>query len=282
MRISASWLGVALVLATLHPLHASAQGGWPGRAQDAVALTDQRLDVAETLVLDGPSSASSELSLARQFQARAHAALGAGRFGMAQRATMEARSHADRAIAASRDLPDPDRVIQHLERTSELADWAQERLAGCTQPRAQALLMIGHEIQERAEVAAHEGRFLAALQLTNNARERIQRAMSLCNVSESLEETAGRSLRKTDDLLARAKSVAERQPPDGTGPDLRHAFAMQSDARAAFEAREFERSVRMTQDARRTARRILRAPFPGGGPPPHGGAGPASPHPHGP
>jgi hypothetical protein len=266
MRGSAFWLGVTLVVAVLlWPLLAGAQGRRPARAQDEVAQTDRRIELAESLVPRDLSPALGELALARETQARARAALGAGRFGLAQRTTLAARSHADRAIAAVRGLPDPERVLQHLERTSELADWARDRLAGCTEARAHVLLVIGQEMQERAGVAAREGRFLAALQLTNNARGRIQRALSLCNVTESLQETAERSLQKTDDLLARARTVVESHPPDEAGRDLQHALAVQSDAHAAFGARQYEFSVRLTLDARMTAHRILRAPAPGGG-----------------
>lgn len=268
MRSTPVWLALALAVATiLCPLAASAQGRREARALDEVAATDRRIGVAGSLLPDEPGFADAELALARQWQARAHDALAAGRPGIALRATLEARTHADRAIANVRGLPDPDRVLLHLERTSELADWARERLANCADTRAQSLLGLGLDMQDRADLAAHEGRFLAALQLTNNARERIQGAMQLCNVTRSVQETAERSLRKTDEMLTNAKGVLEQPPPEEAGRDLRRAFSMQSDARAAFEAGQFEKSVRITQDARVPARRILR-----GGPP--AGAGP--------
>jgi hypothetical protein len=269
-------IGLAAILAScllLSPVGAGAQGARAESVRQELALTERRIEVAETIIRDAPNMPAGDLlELSRQFQRRARLAFERGRYGIAERATLEARARAERAIADFQGLPDPERVLQHLERTSELAEWAGERLAGCGDPRVQALLAISGEMQERAKAAVREGRLLAAMQLTNNARERVLRAMRLCGVTESLAETAGRSLRRTDDLLARARTVVESRSPDEGGRALHDAFSVQADARAAYGAGRYERSIQMTQDARTLARRAAR-----GAAPPREGAGPPPP-----
>jgi tetratricopeptide (TPR) repeat protein len=267
-------LGLVLMIAGLL-VHApvGAQGHLAGRAQEAMELTDRRIELAEAAVPDEPPSpATAELQLARQIQGRARAAYGGGQYVIAERTTVEARTHADRAIAIVRGLPDPDRVLIQVERTSELVERSRDRLADCDETRARSLLRVGYEMQGRAEVAARESRYLAALQLTMSARERLQKAMRLCNVAESLGETASRALQRTDDVLARAREIVDEGAPEEALRALRRAGALQSEARAEYSSSHFERSLQLTQHARVIAQRVVRReppPRPGsrGGPP---------------
>ncbi|MCC6350531.1 MAG: hypothetical protein IT347_13170 [Candidatus Eisenbacteria bacterium] len=250
---------VALVMA-VSPVRAGAQGQWPDRVQAALETTDRRIEQAERVVLDSaPAQAKSELATARQQQDRARTAFGAAQYGLAERATLESRSHADRAIAIVRGLPDPERVEVQVERTGELLDRARDRLADCSDPRAKALLRVAQEMQARAEAAIGESRYLAGLQLTTSARERIQKAMRLCNVVESLADNASRALQRTDDLLARLRDRLGDDPDPGVRSAFDRAQSLQAEAHSENRARHFEAALRLTHVARITARRAARS-----------------------
>jgi hypothetical protein len=252
--------------ALLAPVGAGAQGGWSGRVQDALEITERRIELADALVPQGDvSRASSELTLAKQVQVRARSAFDAAQYGIAERATLEARTHADRAIAIVRGLPDPDRVLVQVERTAELAERAGERLADCTETRARSLLRVGQEMQVRAEAAVRQSRHLAALQLTMSARERLFKAMRLCNVTESLGENAARALQRTDDVIARAREALDERGAPEARRNLDRAVSLQFEAQAEYRAERFEASLRLTHTARLAAKRILR-PVQGPGP----------------
>lgn len=261
------WIPLAVLLTGLAlPPRVAAQGPGPGRVLESMEITDRRIEIAERLVAEAQSSpAASEVEIARQLQGRARSAFSAAQYGMAERATLEARTHADRAIAIVRGLPDPDRVQIQVERTAELADRARERLSDCTETRARALLRVGFEMQSRAEAAVRESRYLAALQLTTSARERIQKAMRLCNVAESLGENASRALQRTDEVIARTRELLdEDQAPLEAKRALARAVSLQSEAQAEFRAGHHEPALRLTHSARLLANRALRASGPRG------------------
>lgn len=249
-------LGVAALVGA--PRDAVAQANLAGRVQESIEVTERRIELAESLVPQAdPSRATSEIALARQLQARARSAFASTQFGLAEKSTLEARNHADRAIAIVRGLPDPDRVQVQVERTAELAERARERLADCTDTRARALLRVALEMQGRAEAGVRESRHLAALQLTMSARERLFKAMRLCNVAENLGENAARALSRTDDVIARAGEVSEA---DETGPareQLARAVSLQAEAKSEYRDEHFESALRLTHTARLIAKRVL-------------------------
>ena len=255
-----SWLPLFLVVAAvLSPVGALAQDGIPGKVQDELDFTDRRIEFADALVEDGASTpAAGELALARQIQVRARSAFSAGQYAAAHRSTLEARAHADRAIAIVRGLPDPDRVQMQVERTGELAERARERLAECQEPRAKALLRISLEMQARAEAALRESRYLAALQLTMSARERLFKAMRLCKVAEALGESAAHALQRTEEVLSRARETLDAGGAPEDRRALDRAIALQTEAEAKYRAEQYEAAIRMTQNARHIAQRVVK------------------------
>src|SRR5439155_15736205 len=121
---------------------------------------------------------------------------------------------ADRAIAIINGLPDPDRVLSQLERTREMLERARGRIEECNQDRPRALLNAASDMQRRAEDAAHGGHYLAALQLTMGARERVLRALRQCNVANDDQDGAERGLRRTDEVIQRAQERLGGNPPE--------------------------------------------------------------------
>jgi predicted S18 family serine protease len=174
------------------------------------------------------------------------------------RLTLEARRHADRAIALIRGLPDPDRVQAQLERTDDLLRRSRDRVEECNNDRARILIRTAVEMQMRAQSAYESGRFLAALQLTTGARDRTRRALRLCRIEENLEESAERALQRTDEVISRAERAVSGESSDAARQSLARAVALQARAHEDFRRDDFEGSIQLTQSARAAAFQALR------------------------
>lgn len=231
------------------------------RVRDAVEQTDRRIQHARDLLAASPgnATAAAEVDQAVALQAIARQALNDGRLAAAGRATMDARIHADRAIALLQGLPDPGRVQEQLSRTREMLDRARDRLAGCDMPAVRELMRTAIDMQARAEQAYGETRYLAALQLTMSARERALRAQQLCNASESLEETVSAALQRTDEILARAHEVVGAGSNERSTRLLENADSLQGRARVEAQANHPRVALRLTRMAREQAERAMRA-----------------------
>lgn len=155
-------------------------------------------------------------------------------------------------------LPDPDRVLTQLERTREVLDRARGRIGSCDQDRAKALLSVAEEMQGRAETAARESRFLAALQLTHGARDRVMRALRICRIEEDPETAATRAMQRTDEWITRARSAVQGARAPRAAELLARAEGLQTQARAQFRNRNFVAALRMTTNAGAIARRAAR------------------------
>jgi hypothetical protein len=245
---------------TLVPALARAQGSDAGGLNAALEETDRRIGIAETLVAASPDAqARAELAMARDLQSRARSAMSSGQQLMAGRLTTSARSHADRAIAIVRGLPDAGRVLAQVERTRDMLERAGERIAECEDDRARAGLRVALEMQGRAESAVSSGRLLGGLQLTMGARQRGLRALRLCRMEEDVEQEARRALQRTDEAITRARERMEAGPPGNRGSAGRgaveRAIALQADAYRQVEAGRHEAGLQLTLTARRIAHR---------------------------
>lgn len=229
------------------------------RVQYALDLTDRRIEQARTVTSTAPNEAVRvELDAAMNLQSRARSAFTASQLALALRLTLDARRHADRAIAILRGLPDPDRVVAQLERTREVLDRARDRIEECQNDRARAMLRVAVEMQGRAEAAAEDGRYLAALQLTMSARERAMKALRLCNVQDDLEQGAERAMQRTDEVIARAQDVVGERGGERARQFLARAIDLQAEAGREFQAERYASSLRLTQSARTLAQRAIR------------------------
>ena len=230
------------------------------RLQDAIDLTDRRIQFAQDLLAASPNhQAALEVDMAVALQASAKLAFAEARYAAAGKATFDARIHADRAIALLRGLPDPGRVEEQLQRTRELLDRARDRLANCNAPVARDLLRTALDMQARAEMAYRETRYLAALQLTMSARERALRALQLCNASESLDETVAAAFQRTDEVLAHAHEVVEANGSERARQLLANADSLEARAHAEADAGHLRLALRLTREAREQALRAERS-----------------------
>jgi tetratricopeptide (TPR) repeat protein len=260
MRLNTRFISALLSIGLLTASGAQAQNPPSGElVQLAIDRTDVRIEQAEALVLGSDNAqAALHLEAAVSLQGRARTSFAAAEMTMALRLTIEARDHADRAIAIIRNLPDPDRVKAQLERTRELLERARERIEECNNERARAMLRAAFEMQVRAEEAAASGRYLVALRLTVNARERAQNALRLCNLEENIQEAADRAIQRTDLVLTRAQDAIEDCDDEKARASLAQALELQSRAKAEFTAERYRAALSLTMAARRAAYRAVR------------------------
>lgn len=254
---------IGLVLAAGSP----ARGQTPGRDRVANALdvTDERIRIAQaTLEGSDDTRARLEVEAATGIQGRARSSFAGDQLAMSMKLTLEARGHADRAIAIVRGLPDPDRVRAQIERGREMIDRARERVEECDRPRARALMGSAVTMQSRSEDHVAAGRYLAALQLSMSARERALRALRLCDLEENLGEAAERALQRTDQVIARAQDLVTDHPTPLARGALDRAQRLQEQARTEHRAERFEAALRLTQSARTFAHRAVRLASTGG------------------
>ena len=238
------------------------------RLQHDLEMTDSRIDQAVAIV--SPTNiepARMELSAAQETQARAKMEFMAQHCRIAQDLTLRARFHATRAIeivhgpppgGGDPGLPDPDRVLGQIERTRDLLERARDRIEECDQSRARAILSAAFDMQRRAEDALAHERPLAAFQLTVSARERALRALRLCNMQDNLQESAEHALRRTDEILSRARDQVADRDEERARRMLRRALDLQKRAWDEFSVEHHEASLRLTQSARTLAQRAIR------------------------
>lgn len=101
--------------------------------------------------------------------------------------------------------------------------------------------------------------YLGALQLTMSARERVQKAMQLCNLNESMADTADRAIQRTNEVLTRAMDALQDDSPTAMREMLSRAQQIQTQAVGEARAQHYDSALRLTQDARAIAQRALRA-----------------------
>ena len=247
-----------LLLVLVQPATSRAQTTFD-RVQLEIDRTEQRIERARAVAAGSSSvAAQAEIDRAVQLQTAARAALGQGHPRIALDLTLRARAAADRAIAIINGLPDPERVLSQLERTREMLERARGHIEECNQDRARALLNAAADMQRRAEDAAHGGHYLAALQLTMGARERVLRALRLCNVADDARDSAERALHRTDEVIQRVQERLGGDPPDTARRLLARASEVQGRARQEFQDQHFESSLRLTLSARAFAFRAAR------------------------
>ena len=269
MRLKTGWFALAALAMVLCSTPVAAQDITGDRVQVALERTDARIELATSVVAGSNNvEARAELDAAVSLQAQARdalsqalAATGDLQLRLLRRAidlTLRARAHADRAISLIQGLPDPDRILGQLERTREVIERARERIADCDQDRPRALLKVAVEMQIRAEAAARESRYLAALRLTMSARERALRALRMCNAQERIQESSDRALRRTDEVISRVRDALGEHAPERARDLLSRAERVQAEAYAQFKAGHVEGSLRLTLSARNMAQRALR------------------------
>jgi hypothetical protein len=121
------------------------------------------------------------------------------------------------------------------------------------------MLRTALDMQSRAELAYSGTRYLAALQLTMSARERVLRALQLCNAGDSFDDTVEHALQRTDDELARAHEMVGSDADERSRQLLANADSVQLRAKAEAQSGHPRVALRLTRMAREQAYRAIRA-----------------------
>jgi hypothetical protein len=256
-----SWIGgLFLAMAIVLPGVARAEDACdPNAVTFALQRTDSRIALAHDLLIESPNAeAQTAFDAAQSLQVRARGYFDSQQYCIAYKATLAARDQADRAVSLIRNLPDPERVQQQVERTRDILDRAHDRLGACDNARARALLSVSLAMQEKAETAVDDSRYLAALQLTLGARERVTRAMKMCNIEESMADASSRALQRTDEVISRALERVDGSTPDLVRDLVSRAQTVQAQAKAEAQLAHHEAALRLTLNARMLAQRALR------------------------
>jgi len=259
-RLACAWIASAVIAGAL--LLAAAPARAQGRAAERVAFamgeTDRHVEQAQRAAAGSADPhLQSELSAALASQAHAHAAFDAGRMRIALQLTLDARNHADQVVSQLKSLPEPNRAMTQVTRTRELLDRAQPRIDTCGDPRARELMTAALSMQQRAEAAIGEGRGLAAVELTMEARNHAFRAMRVCHIEDDLKGSVEVALKRTDDVLARARDAVASTGDPTARQALADATDLQNRAQAEYHAEHLEPSLKLTQAARATAHRAI-------------------------
>ncbi len=255
LRTLAFWV---FLLAAVLPGAALAQATLE-RAQTEIERTEPLVERARGVVAGaGNAEALAELERAVELQTGARAAVAQNHPRIAIDMTQRARAGAERAIAMVSGLPDPDRAQDQLKRTREMIDDAAPRVEQCNLDRARVSLRMAQEMQRRAEDSGRGGHYLAALQLTMGARERVQRSLRQCRLPNDTSDKAERALRRTDEAISRAQEIVGERGSQNARALLSRAIELQARAQQEFRDQHPEAGARLTLSARALAVRASR------------------------
>ncbi len=233
------------------------------QVQQAIALTDERIALAQQLVAGCNSDqARSVLANAEQVQTQAKSVFSSAtrdaELLMARDLTRRARELANYAIALARCCTEGDRIEAQLQRTGDVIERVRERVESCRQDRARAMLHAALELQAQARRAFAEGRCLMALNLTMRARERALNALRLCGFEDRLEDRVNLFLMRTDAMIDRARAAVDEHGGPQSEAALAQAVDLQGRAYAQFREGHFEASLDLSKAARAAVERAMR------------------------
>jgi hypothetical protein len=148
----------------------------------------------------------------------------------------------------------PGRVRREIGRTDDVIARAQERASG-----NRAVLEEAIDIQRRAKENARSGRLRLALEQTARARDIALRLLKSAGASGELsEESAGRALAFTDEVLDRARRYASENQLDEALGRVAEAERVQDEAKSRYRERRLQPAMRMTLRARNMAKDAVR------------------------
>lgn len=167
-------------------------------------------------------------------------------FAVALVVTSTPSALADPPEDAGRELAATDRVIEE----------AKEIVGASRNEQAQELLNLAISLQESARDAFRRKQYREALEFTHKAREEARRAIRMAKGGMDPKEVE-RALRRTDDIIAKAREVVGESPNEQAQKLLETAIDEQNRAREAYRKEEHEMAMRMTRSAEEMARRAM-------------------------
>lgn len=241
-------LGVALILVFSSSAFAQTQ---VDRVAAEIEKTDRVIDQAHQLVAEsGSEQAIQYLEKAVFLQDRAKQMYAEGNQGgpsvniqNAERLTIQARQHAERAIGViNQGHESKNYVEREIERTDELLQQVREQLGLMSSNRMSYMLESAVSTQNKAREMYLQNQQKMALTATLRAREMVQSG------KESLQqaEQAQRELEKTDMLVDRAREMLAGMGKDQAPPAFENALRLQEKARAMYDKGNYKAAQEYT------------------------------------
>ena len=249
-------LAATLLIAASSPTPLLAQV--PARIEDELRRTDDRLELAESIVQEGQSErAHVLLDQAKRVQLSAWENFRTNRPLIAARLTFEARQVAQRAVGLAReDKSFRNRAVRELEVALTLYDDIEERVTESRSEGARRLLDEARAQIDRGRTQLGEQHYDAALRLALSSQRLLRRAIRL------IDDIGGTGraeieLQRTDAILERARPLVKESSDGEAQLLLDRAVEIQARAFDAFRAGELRAVFPRTREARTLAHRAL-------------------------
>gem|GEM_PF-1482791 len=249
-------LAAILLIATNAPAPLWAQT--PTRIEDELRRTDERLELADSIVREGQSErARILLDQAKRVQLTAWENFRSNRPLVAARLTFEARLVAQRAVGFAReDVSIRNRAVRELEIALTLYDDIKGRVTESGNESARRLIDEARAQIDRGRTQLGEQHYDAALRLALSSQRLLRRAMRLIDDMGG-SGRAEMELQRTDSILERARPLVNEAGDDEAQLLFDRAVEIQARATDAFRAGELRAVFPRTREARTLAHRAL-------------------------
>jgi hypothetical protein len=256
LRTALGLLLVALAMSAIRPAPALSQTVL--RIEEELRRTDERIELAESIVREGQSErAHLLLEQAKRLQITAWENFRTGRPLIAARMTFEARVVAQRAIGFAReDLSVRNRAVRELEIANTLLDDVKDRILENGNATARRFLDEARAQIDRGRTQLGEQHYDAALRLALSAQRLLRRAMRLIEDSGGAGH-AEMELERTDSILERARPLVKESEDEEATLLFDRAVQIQGQAFDAFRSGQLRLVFPRTREARSLAHRAL-------------------------
>jgi tetratricopeptide (TPR) repeat protein len=239
-------LGVAMILVFSSSAFTQNQ---LDRVEEEIARTDRIIEQARQVIAESGSDQGWQyLEKAIFLQEKAKDEFGQGNRQMAERLTLQARQHAERALGVINQGDESKGYVEReIERTDEILQQVREGLGLMSANRMSYMLESAIATQNKAKEMYLQNRQKMALTATLRAREMVQRGKESIQQSEQ----AQRELEKTNMLVDRAREMLSGMNLEQSPPAFENALRVQEQAREMYEKGNYKEAQEYTLRARK-------------------------------
>lgn len=238
-------IGIALIVFMVQPVF----GQSASRVEEEIEFTDKVIHRATQLVGEsGSAQAVQYLDKAIHLQSIAKENMqGNTESKSAMSFTMQARTHAEKAIAIVRSGGENQELVQReLERTQEILNRAQEYFDLAQLDRTLAIYEQALSAQNKAEELFNQNRQKMALTSTLKAREILESGLESARLSRQAEK----ELERAGMLIDRATEMLRDMNLNETPGEFKNAVRYYEEALDLYEKGQFQKSFENTLKSR--------------------------------
>lgn len=148
-------------------------------------------------------------------------------------------------------------VERELEKTDAVIQRAKEAVWESRNPKAENLLEMAVKLQGRAKDEFSMIRYKLAIELTLMARKKAYEAIGFTKKDEENENLVLKAIERTDQIISKAKEVANGLENRRTTSLLEMAINNQQKASEFFKEHKLKMALKFTLKARETAQNVL-------------------------